>query len=129
MIPIAVVDASALAALAFKEPLAEAMRDRLADRRLVAPRLLAYELTNTALNKIRKHPDQEALIRGGLQGALADDFAIFWTDVEPGPVLDLAMQTGLTAYDASYLWLARQLNAELVTLDAELASAAARTEG
>ena len=34
--------------------------------------------------------------------------------------LDLAARTGLTAYDASHLWLARQLGAELVTLDRRL---------
>jgi predicted nucleic acid-binding protein len=37
--------------------------------------------------------------------------------------VDLAEATGLTAYDASYLWLARTLNAELVTLDRKLAAA------
>jgi len=31
----------------------------------------------------------------------------------------------LTGYDASYLWLAQRLNAELVTLDRDLARAAA----
>ena len=45
--------------------------------------------------------------------------------------IDLAIGTGLTAYDASYLWLSRQLGAELVTLDRRLAKAAAgaMTEG
>ncbi|HZT90151.1 MAG TPA: type II toxin-antitoxin system VapC family toxin [Stellaceae bacterium] len=37
--------------------------------------------------------------------------------------LDLAEAAGLTAYDASYLWLARALGAELVTLDRKLAAA------
>ena len=41
-------------------------------------------------------------------------------------VLDLAERTGLTAYDASYLWLARELKAELVTLDRKLAAAEAK---
>ena len=40
-------------------------------------------------------------------------------------ILEIALTTGLTAYDASYLWLARQLAAELVTLDKELRQAAA----
>ena len=31
--------------------------------------------------------------------------------------------TGLTAYDATYLWLAKHLDAELVTLDGELGNA------
>jgi predicted nucleic acid-binding protein len=39
--------------------------------------------------------------------------------------IDLAVGTDLTAYDASYLWLHRQLGAELVTLDRLLAKAAA----
>ena len=34
------------------------------------------------------------------------------------------MQTKLTVYDASYLWLARHMQADLVTLDRELAAAA-----
>jgi predicted nucleic acid-binding protein len=38
--------------------------------------------------------------------------------------LELALDSGLTVYDASYLWLARQLGAELVTLDKELGRAA-----
>ena len=126
MTPIAVVDASALAAVAFNEPLAAEMSDRLTNRQLVAPRLLAYELTNAAIRKLRKHPDQATLIRGGLARALSPDFAIVWSDVEVTPVLELALETGLTAYDASYLWLARHLGAELVTLDSELAAAASR---
>lgn len=120
---IAIVDASALAAIAFNEPLAAETTARLADRELVAPRLLAYELANAAVRKLKKHPEQSAMIRAGLERALADDFAIVWSDVEPGPVLDLAMDTGLTAYDASYLWLAQHLGAELVTLDSDLAAA------
>jgi predicted nucleic acid-binding protein len=43
--------------------------------------------------------------------------------VEHPAILDLAEPTGLTAYDASYLWVARSLNAELVTLDRKLAAA------
>jgi predicted nucleic acid-binding protein len=34
------------------------------------------------------------------------------------------LATGLSAYDASYLWLARDLDVELVTLDRQLAKAA-----
>jgi predicted nucleic acid-binding protein len=126
---IAVVDASALAAIAFNEPLAGDVVRRLANRELVAPRLLAYELTNTAWRKTRKYPQQAAAIRAGLDRTLADDFAIVWSDVEPAAVLDLALEMNLTAYDASYLWLARHLQAELVTLDAELADAAERLNG
>jgi len=40
-------------------------------------------------------------------------------------VIDASAIAGLTAYDASYLWVARQIGAELVTLDKELNRAAA----
>ena len=120
MTGIAVVDASALAAVTFREPAGPAIRDRLASMQLAAPHLLAYELTNTALMKLRRHPDQAVVIRTGLAGVLGDDFAIYWSDVDYRAVVDLALQTGLTAYDAAYLWLADHLDAHLVTLDTEL---------
>ena len=37
----------------------------------------------------------------------------------------LAERTGLTAYDASYLWLARRMRSELVTLERQLEAAGA----
>jgi predicted nucleic acid-binding protein len=45
-------------------------------------------------------------------------------EVDHGEVLGLAQRIGLTAYDASYLWLARRTGSELVTLDRQLAAAA-----
>jgi predicted nucleic acid-binding protein len=45
--------------------------------------------------------------------------------VDHDKIVELALETGLTAYDASYLWLARHLGAELVTLDKALETAAA----
>jgi len=47
-------------------------------------------------------------------------------DVHVVEVIDLALTTRLTTYDASYLWLARQLDADLVTLDTRLGRAAVR---
>ncbi len=46
-------------------------------------------------------------------------------EIDHAAALVLAEQTRLTGYDASYLWLAQRLNAELVTLDRQLARAAA----
>jgi len=45
--------------------------------------------------------------------------------VDHHAALEVAEATGLTAYDASYLWLSRQLGAELVTLNKQLANAEA----
>ena len=42
-------------------------------------------------------------------------------------VLQLAADTGLTAYDAAYLWLARTLAVELISLDDRLLAEAAQT--
>jgi len=48
---------------------------------------------------------------------------VAWHDVQPADVAMLANATGLTAYDASRLWLAASLGADLVTLDRRLAAA------
>ena len=48
---------------------------------------------------------------------------IAWHDPDPTDLLLLANATGLTPYDASYLWLAGFLGADLVTLDRRLAPA------
>lgn len=116
-----VVDASALAALLFGEPEGEVVAARLADARLVAPALLGYELANVCLIKGRRRPGQGPALAAAfaLRGRLGVEDAA----VDHDGVLGLAAATGLTAYDASYLWLARRLGAELVTLDQALARA------
>jgi predicted nucleic acid-binding protein len=118
-----VVDASAFAALLFGEPQARAVADRLADSRLVAPGLLAFELANICLIKSRRHPDLRPALLAAFR--LRDRLRVEEVAVDHHDALRLAAETGLTAYDASYLWLARQLEAELVTLDEQLAKAAA----
>ncbi len=122
MTAVRVVDTSALAALLFDEPEAEHVVDRLEDGVLVAPTLLGCELANVCLIKMRQHPEQgEALLRAY---AYRRRLSIEEVEVDFDATVDLASRTGLTAYDASYLWLARKLNAELVTLDEQLANAA-----
>lgn len=108
------VDASALAALLFAEPEAETIAERLEGARLVAPSLLD-------LTKIRRQPRQREALRTAFR--LADRLRVETVAVDHAASLDLAEATGLTAYDASYLWLARALGAELVTLDRKLIAA------
>jgi predicted nucleic acid-binding protein len=119
---IKVVDASALAALLFAEPEAEAIAGRLEGARLAAPALLDFELANVCLTKIRRQPTQREALHAAFR--LAHRLRIETVAVDHAAVLDLAEATGLTAYDASYLWLARALGAELITLDGKLAAAA-----
>ena len=118
-----VVDASALGALLFGEPEADEVADRLAHAVLIAPALLRFELANVCWKKIRRHPGQrDALLAGH---ALLEQMEIHEVEVRSGEVLELAESEGITAYDASYLWLARTLDLALVTLDRRLAKAAA----
>jgi predicted nucleic acid-binding protein len=119
-----VVDASALAAIVFKEPEREEVARRLENTSLVAPALLGFEIVNVCLTKLRRYPDLRASILQAfvLHGGLTIDAA----EVDHPSVLVLAERFQLTGYDASYLWLAQQLNAELVTLDQQLARAASR---
>ncbi len=122
---VSVVDASAIGALLFGEPEGVAIADRLRGATLVAPALLSFEIANVCLKKLRRFPARRDAWLEGF-GLLAH-MHIGAIEVDHGAVLDLAERTGLTSYDASYLWLAHQLDAELVTLDAQLEAAATAT--
>jgi predicted nucleic acid-binding protein len=119
-----VVDASALGAIIFKEPERREIAGRLESARLVAPALLGFEIVNACLTKLRRHPELRASILEAF--LLQDGLMIETAEVDHAGILTLAEQFRLTGYDASYLWLAQRLNAELVTLDRQLGSAAAR---
>ena len=117
-----VVDASAIAALLFQEPNGESIVRQLEGFRLVAPTLFSYELANVCRMKCRRFPADQALLLAGF--ARRRRLEISERAVDHDAVIQLAAETGLTAYDASYLWLARRLGAEPVTLDAALLKAA-----
>jgi predicted nucleic acid-binding protein len=117
-----VVDASAVAALLFGEPEANVIAGRLSDVHLVAPTLLGFELANVCLIKTRRHPEQRSALISAF--ALRHRLGVEEITIDHDGAVELAVRTGLTAYDASYLWLARQLGAELVTLDRRLERAA-----
>jgi predicted nucleic acid-binding protein len=84
--------------------------------------LLAFELANVCLIKARRHPEQRPALIAAFR--LRGRLGVEEVTVDHDSALELAASTGLTAYDASYLWLSRQLEAELVTLDQQLAMAA-----
>lgn len=117
-----VIDASALAAIVFGEPQCDTVLEHVRNAHLIAPTLLMFELTNVCAVKLRRHPHLRETILRAFE--LATRYAIETQPVDHAAVLALAETTGLTAYDASYLWLARVLSAELVTLDGQLAAAA-----
>lgn len=119
-----VVDASALGALVFGEPEADAVVERLGSKPLAAPVLIRFELANICLKKIKAHPSLEKKLLDAHE--LGTRIALQFTDVDHNEVIQLARKSGLSAYDASYLWLALRLRAELITLDIKMKAAAAR---
>lgn len=114
-----VVDASAIAAIVFGEPTGKTVAAHLEDESLVAPALIDYELANIAWKKIRRHPTQHLQVTAAISAM--QRLTITRLPVQIDEVLSLAVDTGLSAYDASYLWLAMSRDLELVTLDNELA--------
>jgi predicted nucleic acid-binding protein len=75
-------------------------------------------LASICLKKIKAHPSQRTLILKAFN--LAERLTIDIVEVNHSGVITLAKETGITTYDASYVWLAKQLKGELVTLDTKM---------
>ena len=88
----------------------------------VAPQLLVFEVTNAIkMAVVRKRITTQVahLLIKEFEG-----WKIQLLDVLPNEVLSLAIEKNLAVYDASYLWLAREQKAELLTWDKKLKNAA-----
>jgi predicted nucleic acid-binding protein len=116
--PDKVVDASALAAIAFAEPGADAVIDAIDGYRLHAPTLVVFELMNVAWKRSRRQPAASALFVEALE--VLQGLGLRYRGINQEEVVRLGLTTGLSAYDASYLWLSRVLDMPLVTLDRKL---------
>lgn len=125
--PAKVVDASVIGAWCFDEARADEALALMRDCELYAPLLLAYELTSVANKKSIVYPRKARMIREALETALS--LPIHWMDTEHVGVLRLALESGLTSYDACYLHLSRALAAPLATFDHRLARAAQASGG
>jgi predicted nucleic acid-binding protein len=117
-----VVDASAVAALLFDETTADKVAASLHDHRLFAPALFYTEFANVFLKKVRANPAMRDVFLAAFDRL--DQMAITLVDVDVRAALTLAERHKLSACDASYLWLAHELEIELVTLDQRLQKAA-----
>ena len=113
-----------MAAIAFGDEQAAEIVALLGGEALSAPTLFELEVTNATLTRCRRAPSKAEGFVTGLGHVLGMPIALH--PVDPLAVLALAFDTGLTAYDAAYLWLAHELNVPLVTLDKKLAAAARR---
>ncbi|MCH7712733.1 MAG: type II toxin-antitoxin system VapC family toxin [Chloroflexi bacterium] len=117
-----VADASLLAAVAFGEPEAAAAAALIGEADLYEPTLLGYELASIARKKISNYPEQRDGLLMGLRAVLSLD--IHWIEPDHLQVIDLALESGLSTYDASYLHLARTLAVPLATYDRKMRVAA-----
>jgi len=117
-----VVDASVLAALAFAEARATEAADLLRSRRLFAPGLLWYEMSEVARVKSASRPEETAAIMEQL--AMAHRLPIVLRSPDWANLTQFALDASLTAYDAAYLSLAISLEAPLATFDHQLKQAA-----
>lgn len=122
-----VLDASAAIAIVRDENDGSWMRRLLHERirssgRVIVPNTFWHEVVNVLARRYRYGADD-------ILEALATLDAVGVTTVEIGRpglllVIDSAVNHGLSAYDAVYLALAESTDAELLTLDRALASAA-----
>jgi predicted nucleic acid-binding protein len=120
-VPVAVVDASAVAAILFGEASAEQIVKQVGSRALAAPSLLPYELASVADGKVRRSELSAEAATVALRAYSLLQIALHDPDLLE--VFRIAVRGRLTASDAAYLWLARSLSANLVTLDQKLAKA------
>lgn len=122
-----VVDASVMIAIVRPEPERAVLLEILAERTragvaLVAPSGLWLEIVNSL---VRRHRTTSERILETLKEI--DGFGIRIVDIGRPLLLltlDLAERFGLTSYDASYLAVAITEDADLLTLDRDLAAAA-----
>lgn len=113
-----VADASVLAAMLFQEPRAEEAHTLLEGAELYEPTLLPYELASIARKKIVRYPEQREALLESLELGLQMD--VRWVEVDHAAVVIMALDRGLSTYDAAYLYVADLIRGPLVTFDARL---------
>ena len=89
------------------------------DEEWAAPTILPSELRNALLGYVRRSvlSSEEA---NALAAYVAVTLADRIFDMTDAPVIDTALECGLTAYDAEFVALARALGVGLVTMDAAI---------
>jgi predicted nucleic acid-binding protein len=118
--PPIVIDCSVMAGFVFEETWQLKAAEKIQGRTLYAPYLLQTEIASVALKKHKQGASDIA--EKGL--AHYASLSIELNRVYPADSFALAVRYKLSAYDASYLWLAAELKAPLATFDEKLADAA-----
>ena len=124
-----VVDASVAMKLLVQEEHSD-VADQILDgqHELYAPRLMASEVGNALWRKVRMGEVQRG--QAGVLAALIAEMGVKWADDEAlcADAVRLAVALDRTVYDCTYLALAHQVGATLVTADERFANALSGTE-
>lgn len=88
---------------------------------LISPHLLVYETINGLRSAVLQKRQTEKTAELLLDSFL--NMGILFEKVNEKEVLRLALKKSITAYDASYVWLAKSQNIKLLTLDEKLGKA------
>ena len=124
-----VLDASAALEAAFDDEsgvVGAAVTDRLASDSAYVPSLWFSELVQALLQAVRRGRLSLESARAMLAAIVDCSITAVPDHLETRALLDIAHQTGLSAYDASYLLLAVDMGLELATCDRQLRAAAER---
>jgi predicted nucleic acid-binding protein len=118
-----VCDASVLASIIFYDHNCDQARALTRSRRLLASRILRYEMAQVAVRKALCTPDDSvSQVLKAFEASLRVPVRL--VDPDWPNVVRLALAHGLSAYDASYLQVALSLRLPLATLDKRLARVA-----
>lgn len=124
-----VLDASAVLEAAFDDEsgaVGKAVVDRLAGDTAYVPSIWFSEMVQALLQAVRRGRLSLEVARAMLSAIVDCSITAVPDHRETRALLDVAHQTGLSAYDASYLLLAVDMGLELATCDRELRAAAER---
>ena len=113
-----VVDTNVLLAVALNQPVKEQLVTATQGAQLVSPSILPYELGNamSALVKRKGLRRSEALTAWEMVAVVQVELL----EVDIGAALELAIESGIYAYDAYFLQCAVQTGCPLLTLDGQM---------
>lgn len=113
-----VIDATALAALIFGEPAAEAIAERIQHSELITPEILRGDLAEICMYKIIHDGVAPDLCLAAMR--LLDGIGLRYIEQAPADVIRFALERQLTTREAYYVRLAESVDTELVSLNVNL---------
>jgi predicted nucleic acid-binding protein len=97
-----------------------ALELRTTEVKLAAPDLLFVELANILWKIVRRGEMSPSRAIEIIEKIVAAPFITYANEILVRDAMDIALTTGLSAYDASYVALAARLNVQCITADQRL---------